>query len=218
MLTIYGRRSSSNVQKVMWLVAELGLAHEHVALGGDHGGLAEPAFRALNPHGLIPTIRDGDVVVWESHAILRYIAAQYGPDAFWPESPAARSSVDRWMDWAQTTWQPSFVDGVFWGMYRTPAAQRNNDAVSRAIEACAAHMRQLDAALADRPYLAGDNLTLADIPLGATLYRYFNLEIARPNVPYVEAWRQRLEARPAYQTHVMIAFDALKDKPFPTGR
>lgn len=218
MLTIYGRRSSSNVQKVMWLAGELSLAHAHVPLGGDYGGLSDESFLAINPHGLIPAIRDGDVVVWESHAILRYLASTYGRGKFWSDSAAERSQADRWMDWAQSSWQPSFVSGVFWGWYRLPAEHRDEKSIAAAIQACSKHMRLLNKVLADRPYLTGESLTLADIPIGASLYRYFTLEIERPDVPNVEAWRRRLEARAAYREHVMIPFDELKDKPYPAGR
>lgn len=217
MLTIYGRRSSSNVQKVMWLIGELKLEHDHIPIGGDYGGLNDPSFLALNPNGRIPVIQDGDVIVWESHAILRYLAASYGAERFWDEGAAQRSQVDRWMDWALTAWQPSFLDGVFWGMYRTPAAQRNEHAIAASIKACAGLMLLLDRALTRRPFLAGETLSLADIAVGTTLYRYFGLDIPRPDVPNVAAWRNRLEARPAYCEHVMIPFDELKEKPFPAG-
>jgi glutathione S-transferase len=218
MLKIFGRRSSSNVQKVMWLVGELNLAHDHVSIGGDYGGLGDQSFLALNPNGLIPTLQDGDLTVWESHAILRYLAATYGRSVFWSDSAAERSQTDRWMDWAQASWQPHFVGGVFWGFYRTPEAHRDEKAIATAVRACGAHMRLLDAVLADRSYLAGETLTLADIPVGATLYRYFALDIERPDTPNVRAWYNRLTARPAYREHVMIPFEELKDKPFPAGR
>src|ERR1700739_1511342 len=115
MLRIWGRRSSFNVQKVLWLVGELGLAHEHIPAGGSFGRLDEPAFRAMNPHGKVPVIEDGDVPGWESHAILRYLAARYGRGAFWSDDPAERSHAERWMDWAQTVLQPTFLMGIFWG-------------------------------------------------------------------------------------------------------
>lgn len=218
MLRIYGRRSSSNVQKVLWLVGELNLAHELIPVGGDYGGLDDPSFLAMNPNGRIPTIKDADIIVWESHAILRYLAATYGCSKFWNEGAAERSHVDRWLDWAQTSWQPSFIDGIFWGWYRTPAAQRNERAIAGALYACTKLMRLLDAALEGHSYLTGETLTLADVAVGSTLYRYFALDIERPEVPNVEAWRRRLESRAAYRQHVMIPFDDLKDKPFPAGR
>src|SRR5262245_29175994 len=120
MLKVWGRRNSFNVQKVLWLVGELGLAHEHIPAGGSFGRLDEPSFRALNPHGRVPVIEDGDLAVWESHAILRYLAARYDRSGLWSADPAARARVDAWMDWSQATLQPDFLMGIFWGYYRTP--------------------------------------------------------------------------------------------------
>jgi glutathione S-transferase len=209
MLTIYGRRSSFNLQKVMWLVGELGIPHRHVELGGSFGGLDTPEFRALNPHGRVPVIDDGGVVVWESHAILRYLAARHGDDVLWSQDPAQRSLADRWMDWSQCSLQPDFLSGVFWGYYRTPAAQRDMRAVDAKVRRCAEHFRRLDDLLADRQFLLGDRLTLADIPAGTNLYRYFNIDISRPNVPNVLRWYHALQERPAYRQHVMVPFDEL---------
>ncbi|PWB80622.1 MAG: glutathione S-transferase [Methylocystaceae bacterium] len=210
MLTIWGRRNSFNVQKAMWLVGELGLGHEHIPLGGPFGGLDDPAFLARNPHGRIPVIDDDGTIVWESHAILRYLAARYGGERFWPSDPAARSHADRWMDWAQTTLQPEFLNGVFWGYYRTPEPQRNWPAIHASVARTAEHYKLLDRWLADKKFLAGDELTLADIPAGTTLYRYFDLDIERPSIPNVEAWYARLRERPAYAEHVMVPFADLK--------
>lgn len=212
MLKVWGRRSSFNVQKVLWLVGELDLPHEHVPAGGDHGGLYDPGFRALNPHGRIPVIDDGGVVVWESHAILRYLAARYGGRTWWPEAPADRSEADGWMDWTQTALQRDFLTGVFWGWYRTPEAQRDNRAVEAALAACARHFQLLDKVLADRPFLGGDSQGLADIPAGTHLYRYYELEIERPKTPNVEAWYARLRDRPAYREAVMIPFGEMKGR------
>ena len=209
MLKVWGRRSSFNLQKVMWLVDELGLAHEHILAGGDHGGLDTPEFRAMNPHGRVPVIDDDGVVVWESHAILRYLAARHGGERFWSPDAATRSQADRWMDWSQTALQLDFLMGVFWGFYRTPERQRDTAAVARSIARCSGHMRLLDRILADRPFLGGETLTLADIPAGTALYRYFGLEIDRPRVPHVEAWYARLQQRPAYARHVMVPFGEL---------
>ena len=212
MLTVYGRKSSFNVQKVMWLVGELNIAHRHIELGGAFGGLDEPAFRAMNPHGRVPVIVDGETTVWESHAILRYLAARYGASTFWSEDPAARSQWERWMDWAQTTLQPDFLTGVFWGFYRTPQAQRDMPAVEAKIRRCAQHFQLLDAILANRAFLLGDRLTLADIPAGTHLFRYFGIDIARPHVPNVERWYLALQERPAYRAHVMVPFGDLEGR------
>jgi glutathione S-transferase len=209
MLTIWGRKSSFNLQKVMWLVGELQLEHRHIEAGGQFGGLETPEFRAMNPHGKVPVIDDGGTIVWESHAILRYLAARYGRGSFWQDDPGARSLSDRWMDWAHTTLQPDFLSGVFWGFYRTPEAQRNLPAIKNKIALCTQHFMLLDQHLKGRAFMLGDALTLADIPLGTHLYRYFNLEIERPPVSNVEAWYARLQDRKAYRAHVMLPFAEL---------
>jgi glutathione S-transferase len=212
MLTIWGRRGSANVQKVLWLVGELGLAHEHIPAGGEFGGLDEPAFRAMNPHGKVPVIQDDGVVVWESHAILRYLAAIHGEGRFWSADPAARALVDGWMDWAQTVLQPAFLSGVFWGFYRTPEALRDGAAIAQALERTHDALARVDAQLAEGAFLTGQALSLADIAIGAHLYRYFELEIDRPSLPRLEALWARLRERPAYRRHVMIPFGDLKGR------
>ena len=212
MLKLYGRATSNNVQKVMWLLGEIGLAHERIDIGGKFGGLGDADFLAMNPHGAIPVIDDDGVIVWESHSILRYLAAKHAAKQFWPADPAARSAADRWMDWAQTALQPDFMGGVFWGFYRTPEAQQNKPAVARAVAACAAHFQLLESWLDGRDYLCGADLTLGDIPAGSLLYRYFNLEIDRPRVANVQAWYARLCDRPAFQRGVMVSFSELKGR------
>jgi glutathione S-transferase len=212
MLTVWGRRSSFNLQKVMWLVGELALAHRHIEAGGRFGGLDTPEFRAMNPHGRVPVIDDHGVIVWESHTILRYLAARYGRGWFWSDDAGARSEVERWMDWSQTTLQPDFLMGVFWGFYRTPELQRNWPAIRDKVARCAQHFRLLDRMLADRPFLAGNAMSLADIPAGTSLYRYFELDIERPSVSNVEAWYRRLQDRPAYRAHVMVPFGELSGR------
>lgn len=209
MLKVYGRKSSFNLQKVMWLVGELGLAHEHLQLGGSFGGLDNPAFLAMNPHGRVPTIDDAGTIVWESHAILRYLAAKYGGATWWSADASRRAEVDQWMDWSQCTLQPDFLMGVFWGFYRTPEAQRDMASVNAKIARTGAHMIHVERLLEGRTYLLGDALSLADITIGTHLYRYFNIDISRPSLPNVERWYAALQARPAYRAHVMVPFDEL---------
>jgi glutathione S-transferase len=215
MLTIWGRKNSQNVQKVMWLVGELGLAHRRIDVGGRFGGLATAEFLAMNPHSRIPVIDDGGTIGWESQAILRYLAAKYAPrtpggDSFWPEDPASRLAIDGWMDWSATALQPSFLGGIFQGYFRTPQQQRNWPAINRAIEQCGALFLLLDAQLQGRSYLLGDRLTLADIPVACNFYRYFELDLPRPKLPNVEAYYARLKERPAYREHVMVSFADLQ--------
>ncbi len=211
MLKIWGRRNSFNVQKVMWLVSELGLEHERIDAGGSFGGLDRPEFLRLNPHGRIPVIDDGGTIVWESHSIIRYLSARYAPGTLWPEAPAPRSFADRWMDWSQATMQRDFMD-LFWGYYRTPDARRDWPAIRNSIELCARHYALLDRHLADKAYLTGEDLTMADFPAGTSLYRYFELDLERPALPNVETWYARLAQRPGYREHVMIPFDDLRGR------
>jgi glutathione S-transferase len=163
----------------------------------------------MNPHGRVPVISDGEIVVWESHAILRYLAARHSAGRFWSEDAAARAAVDGWMDWSQTRLQPDFLNGVFWGFYRTPEAQRDWPAIRASLARCEWHFAKLDRLLEGRRFLLGDDPTLADIAAGTSLYRYFELEIERPQLPRVERWYQALQQRGAYQTHVMIPFGEL---------
>lgn len=207
MLKVYGRRSAFNVQKVAWFVAELGLEHAHIELGGAFGGLDDSAYRALNPHGRVPLVDDGGTIVWESHAILRYLAARYGGEAFWSDDPAQRAQWEPWMDWTQCKLQPEFLRGVFWGFYRTPEAERNMEAVNAMIASCAQYMQLLDREIGDNTYLLGNELSLADIAIGVNFHRYFNIDIERPAVPNVERWFAALKQRPAYRQHVMLPFD-----------
>ncbi|CAH0218036.1 glutathione S-transferase family protein [Roseomonas sp. CECT 9278] len=209
MLTLWGRRSSFNVQKVMWLLHEIGLPHRHIEAGGAHGGLDTPAFGAMNPHRKVPVIDDDGHVVWESHAILRYIAARHGGARFWHDDARIRSQADRWIDWVATGLQPDLLNGVFWGFYRTPAPARDMVAVSAAIARTDARLAVLDGVLAGRAFLGGDAPGLADIAAGTGLYRWFTLDIPRAPAPHVEAWYARLQQRPAYRDGVMIPYAEL---------
>src|SRR5258708_12939295 len=150
MLTVYGRKSSFNVQKVMWLVGELGLTHRHVELGGSYGGLDTPEFRAMNPHGRDPVVDDEGTIVWESHAILRYLAASYGRGRFWSDDAAQRSLSDRWIDWSQPTLQPAFLTGAFWGYYPPPAPARNLAAPAENVRPSPHHFQLLTSLLTRR--------------------------------------------------------------------
>ena len=210
-LTVWGRRSAFNVQKVLWLVGELGLPHRHVSVGGDEGGLDAPEFLAMNPHERVPVVRDEEATVWESQAILRYLAAKHGGTALWSRGLARRSEWDRWMDWSQTEWQPAFM-GLFWSFYRTPEAERDRAVIDRHAEACAVCVRKLDRALEGRPFLCGDAFSLGDISAGTALYRYHEIDVARPATPNVEAWYARLRERPAFREHVMRPFDEMRGK------
>jgi glutathione S-transferase len=211
MLKLWGRRSSINVQKVLWILDEIGLAFEHFEVGGRFRGLDSAEFRARNPHGRIPVIDDDGAVVWESNAIVRYLAARYSPAELWPGDQAARAVADEWMDWCATGLQPAFI-GFFWNWYRTPAPQQEPARNEALLAGAHQSFGVLDQALADRAFLASDHLTMGDIPVGTMLYRYFTLEISRPSLPRLEAWYASLCARDAYQRGVMIPYDELKGR------
>lgn len=197
MLTIWGRHNSNNVKKVLWCAEEIGLAYESIPAGGAFGVTGDSAYRAMNPNGLVPTIRDGDFVLWESNAIVRYLAARYAEGALWPSDIAERASADRWMDWTTSTFAAPFRD-VFWGMVRTPEGERDMAAIEAGREKCAALLASADRALADRPYLTGDAFGMGDIPLGCFVHAWFAMPIARPDLPHLAEWYDRLLARPAY--------------------
>lgn len=203
MLRIWGRTNSINVQKVMWGVGELDLPHERIDAGGAFGGLDTDAYGALNANRRVPTIEDDGVVVWESNACVRYLAARYGTGSLWPEDPAVRAAADMWMDWQQTTLAIDMTT-VFWGLVRTPEAKRDQSAIEAAAGRLGALLRRLDSYLGSRRFVAGDSFTMGDIPVGAVCYRYYELPIERPKLPAIEAWYGRLQERVPYRTHVML--------------
>lgn len=204
MLQIWGRANSINVQKVMWTVGELGLEHVRHNVGGKAGGLDTPEFGAMNPHRTIPVIDDGGTIVWESGAIVRYLAARYGSGSLWPEDPAVRAVADQWAEWTHTTLQGAFLR-LFQAVAKTPPQRQNVQRILNMSQRVAALYRRLDAHLADRPFIAGDSFTMGDIPAGATLYRFYAMDLpARPDLPNLKAWHDRLREREAFRQHVEI--------------
>jgi glutathione S-transferase len=204
MLKIWGRASSVNVQKIMWAVGELDLAYERFDFGGPFGQLDTVEFGALNPNRLVPVIDDDGFLLWESNAIVRYLAETYGRGSLASQDRHAFAHADQWMDWAATTIQPDIISTVFIGLVRTPATQRNRAAIDVAIQRAGDKLAILDRHLAGRAYVGGAKLSMADIALGTMMYRYSTLPIARPSLPNVEAWYARLQTRPAYANHVML--------------
>ncbi|WP_271407933.1 glutathione S-transferase family protein [Pseudomonas sp. Q1-7] len=204
MLRIWGRINSTNVRKALWAAEEAGIAYERLDAGGAFGLVNEAAYRARNPNGLVPMIEDGDLVLWESNAIVRYLAARYAAGSLYPESPVLRAEGDKWMDWATSSFATPFRD-LFWGTLRTPPAERNQALIDAALTRCGELLAIPDRALAGRPYLSGDAFAMGDIPLGCFAYAWFEMPILRPELPNLEAWYERLKARPAYRKAVMTA-------------
>ncbi|MDO8359620.1 MAG: glutathione S-transferase family protein [Devosia sp.] len=207
-ITLWGRDSSANVQKARWVLGELGLAYEHIPLGGKYGGNKAADYLAMNPNGLVPTLRDGELTLWESHAIVRYLAATYGAGSLWPEQSKPRALADQWTDWTATTFQPAWLD-VFWTLVRTPEAQRDAARIAKAVAASEKCFAVLDGQLARTPFLAGDRLTYADIVAGVAMHRWSTMPLERQSHPNVEAWHERLRERPAFRAGVEIEYAEL---------
>ncbi|MDP6568139.1 MAG: glutathione S-transferase family protein, partial [Alphaproteobacteria bacterium] len=170
MLKVYGRNNSINVQKVMWTIGELGLEHERLDVGGAFGQNNEDWYLRLNPMGKVPVLDDNGYVLWESNTIVRYLAAQYDRDELYPQDPQVRGEAEKWMDWKLAFLQPAMF-GAFWGLIRTPEAERDGDAIQASAEESARLFGILDRHLQGRDYIAANHLTIGDIPVGASTYR-----------------------------------------------
>lgn len=203
MIKIWGRRDSSNVQKVLWCCAELDIAFERVDFGGKFGGNKEKPYLDLNPNGLVPTIRDGSFVLWESNSIMRYLVEKFGQGRLLPSTPEGRADANRWMDWQLTTLGPAIVP-LFWNLVRTPEDKRDQAVIQSALERSIRAWQIVNQRLAKQAYITGDDLTLGDIPLGVWVYRWWNLPIERPKLDHLTAWYKRLTDRKPYQAHIMI--------------
>lgn len=205
MITVHGRATSLNVQVVMWAIAELGLEADRRDVGFGFGGTDAPDYLAMNPNGLVPVLQDGQVTLFESAAIVRYLAARHGRFPFWPEDPVARAPVDMWAEWAKTTLQPSFLRPVFFAaLTGAPIDDKGRAAFERNLDI-------LDAQVGDGPWLLGADFTVADLEAGVALYRYFTVELDRRDRPRLAAYYDRLVARPAYARHVMVDYAILRD-------
>jgi glutathione S-transferase len=202
-ITIWGRANSVNVQKVLWCLSELDLAYTRIDAGMAFGRNQEPDYLAMNPNGRIPTLVDGDFVLWESNSIMRYLALAYRPQStLYPSAPRRRAAVDRWLDWTLSTMQP--VDRpVFWALVRTPVEQRDMAAIQRDVDAEAAQWRIVEAQLASRRFIEGDDFTLADIALGAYARRWLGVEgVCKPRLAQLERWFAEFAKRGGFQQFI----------------
>jgi glutathione S-transferase len=203
MLKLWGRRNSINVQKVLWCCGELGVQFERIDAGMEFGINTTPDYLSKNPNGRVPMIEDGEWVLWESHAILRYLSGVHGLGTLWPGSPKAFADVDKWMDWFHTSFEPD-LRIVFWQLIRTPAEKRDMPAVDAARLRVIKTLQTLDAQLTGKKFIGGNTFTMGDIPIGVGAYRWFALNLERPPMRNLETWYRRLTERPAYQQHVML--------------
>lgn len=203
---VWGRTTSSNVMKVLWVLGEIGLPYERIDVGGSFGKTGTPEYRAMNPTGLVPTLQEGDFTLWESNAIVRYLASVHASGSpLWPSDAQVRAGIDRWMD-AQQTQLNRPMTVVFWGLVRMATAQRDMKAIEAGIADTAKAFGLIEAELSKHPYIAGNDFTICDIPWGVHAHRWFSIDyqgLARPDLPALQAWYARLCARPAYQSAVM---------------
>ncbi len=198
-LTIWGRANSVNVQKVLWCLAELDLAYERIDAGMQFGRTREADYLAMNPNARVPTLVEGDFVLWESNSIMRYLClAHGGTTPIYPQAPRSRAAVERWLDWTLSTLQPA-ERPLFWGLVRTPPAERDMAQIQKGADDCAELWRIVDRQLATRRYVEGDDFTLADIALGAYARRWFGVDgITRPTLPQLDRWLGGLSQRPGF--------------------
>ena len=201
MLKIWGRTNSVNVKKALWCLEELSLPYERIDAGMQFGVVNTPEYRKMNPNGLVPTMEEDGFVLWESHSIVRYLAAKFGKGVLLPMDERSRAVASQWMDWA-CSFQASFRP-VFWGLVRTPPEKRDAAAIEEGRRKCAEMLGILDTALADRHYVAGA-FSMGDIPIGCHVQLWMRLPIERPKQPNLEGWFERLCARPAYKKVVDI--------------
>ena len=211
MLKVWGRKTSSNVQALMWCIGELSLPYERYDVGHRFGGTDSDAFFALNPNRTVPVLQDGDnPPLWETGAILRYLGRRYGRGSIWPEDFLERTEVDRWAEWAKINIALGFTAPVFWRVVRTAPQDRDPLAIRSALAALAEKLAIAERQLSRAPYLAGPHFSLADIQFGHLLYRYHDIEIERPPLPALQAYYERLTERPAYREHVMVSYEDLR--------
>ena len=205
MIEIWGRRNASNVMPVMWALGELGRPHVRHDIGGSFGGTDSRAFRQLNPNGRIPTLVDGDLVLFESNAVVRYLCRRYGAGTLLPDDEAGCARADQWMEWHKTTLYPPYID-LFWAIVRTEPMLRDPAAIARLSNALRDPLAILEAHLAERPFVTGERLTMADIVIGPAIHRLLALEVERPPIPRIEAWYAALQERPAFRVHAMFPY------------
>ena len=212
MITVYGRATSMNVQYVMWALAELDLPHERLDYGGAFGRTDTDEYGRMNPNRLVPTLVDGDLTLWESAAIVRYLGARYGGETFWPTDPARRAALDMWAEWIKTAFSHVLLMELFVPLVRVREADRDEAAIAAGAERMKPLAAMLDRRLADAPYLGGEEISFADIMAGTPLYRYRTMEFERAPTPHLDAYYARLNERQAFRDHVMVSYESLRAK------
>ena len=203
MIRVWGRRSSVNVQKVLWTLGELDLPFSRETVGGQFGGNRDADFLRMNPNGLIPVILDGDVTVFESNAIVRYLSARYRAGVLRPTANKALAAAEQWMEWQQSTFYPA-VSTLFWNLARLPVDKRDLAAVARAEKEAHAALLIADRHLAQHEWFAGEDFSFGDIVMGVAFWRYNGLGLALADIPHVMGWFEAVKQRAAFREHVAV--------------
>jgi glutathione S-transferase len=202
MIKIWGRNTSSNVQKVMWAIGEMKLAHQRIDVGGAFGKNNEAPYLAMNPNGLVPTLEEEDgFTLWESNTIVRYLAGKHADRTLEPADLKARALAGKWMDWQLSVIGPA-ITPVFWGLIRTAPEKRDHAAIDAGRAKTTAAAKMLDDQLGKTRYLAGDAFSYGDIPVGIMIYRFVQLMPERPAMPHLDRWYQAISSREAFKEQV----------------
>lgn len=211
MLTVWGRKTSSNVQALMWCIGEMQLPYIRHDVGHKYKGTDTDFFYSLNPNRTVPVLQDGSAPpLWETGAILRYLANRYGSETFWPHDAEKKANVDRWAEWAKINIAMAFTGPVFWRVVRTPESERDEKAIRQAMVELERSLLIAELQLGKHCFLAGDEFSLADIQLGHVLYRYFDIDVVRQPFQNLRSYYERLASRPAFQEHVIVSYEELR--------
>jgi len=201
MITIFGKASSINVRKVLWACAELGIPFEREDWGSGIRATDTPEFLALNPNGLVPVIRDGDFVLWESNTIIRYLASKYDGASMYPLQAQQRARTDQWIDWQASDLNRAW-NYAFMALVRQSPAHREGEQIAASVTAWSKYMTVLDKQLEKTgSYVAGNAFSLADIPIGLSVQRWFATPLTHPHLPAVSVYYELLTKRPGYREY-----------------
>jgi glutathione S-transferase len=214
MVRIWGRPTSSCTERVLWALVEIGLPYEltlsslmmgpdgHVSKGGKpYGVIDTPKFLAMNPNGTVPVIDDEGVILWDSNAILAYLALQHAPEKLYLGDVKTFALATQWMCWANERLEPPLHTLVM-ELYRLPQSQRDSAAAEAARKAMLRPLEILDEHLAGQPYVASESFTIGDIPAGVAYHRWLMFDLERPEFPHIDAWHERLSGREGFRQHV----------------
>jgi len=211
MLTVWGRKTSSNVQALMWCIGEMELRYVRHDIGHKYKGTETDFFYSLNPNRTIPVLQDGSAPpLWETGAILRYLANRYGAESFWPSDDTKKANVDRWAEWSKINVATAFTAPVFWRVVRTPEENRDENAIREAMVNLERNLLIAEAQLEKHSFLAGDNFSLADIQFGHVLYRYYDIDVVRKPLARLRSYYENIALRPAFQEHVIVSYEDLR--------